>query len=73
MAESARKCVQCGYAVRMFSGVTIGGVPYHTGCWGGLFKPVSPERTGSIDREQPDVPRVMPAVGPLQLGNRRAA
>jgi hypothetical protein len=33
MAESRHKCVLCGEAVKIFSGLTLNGDSYHDFCW----------------------------------------
>ncbi len=40
MATSGRKCVECGGAVELFSGMMINGAAYHASCWDGRVKPV---------------------------------
>jgi hypothetical protein len=84
MAESGKKCVECGRPMALFSGLTINGAAYHTDCWdnGRRLIPQARPATGS-DQARPsevgqgdqpyDPPRAMPAVEPLQLGITRAA
>jgi hypothetical protein len=84
MAESLKKCVECGRPLASFSGLTINGNAYHTDCWDNgrrltlQARPVTrsdqarPNGAGHSD-ELYARPRVMPAVKPLQLGNTRAA
>jgi len=80
MAESGRKCAECGRPMTLFSGITINGAAYHTDCWdtGRRFIPqvrpaTRPEQAHPSEGGDYARPRVMPAVEPLQLGNTRAA
>jgi hypothetical protein len=79
MAESGKKCVECGLPIAMFSAMMINGVAYHAHCWHYGDRPVPkvrpatrPEQGHPSEGGDYARPRVMPAVAPLQLGNRRA-
>jgi hypothetical protein len=70
MAESGRKCVECGHLLQMYSGITINGAAYHNHCWDRPGEPVPQMRpSGGVHSDQPAVrQRAMPAVKHLQLG-----
>jgi hypothetical protein len=40
MAESAKKCADCGLLLKVFSGLTINGDSYHDYCWERRPRPV---------------------------------
>jgi hypothetical protein len=53
MAERGKKCVQCGQAVRLFSGLVIKGDLYHSQCWNNRGRSVpgaGPTTTGEATR-----------------------
>jgi hypothetical protein len=44
MAESGKKCVECGRPLEIFSGLTVNGDAYHTHCWDRRGRPVPQAR-----------------------------
>jgi hypothetical protein len=82
MAESG-ECVECGRPMALLSGLTVNGTAYHIQCWlhgrpvpqaRPATRPDQARPSGVGHSDQPyDRSRVMPAVEPLQLGNKRAA